>query len=131
VEALPKKPEGVRIADVNGALEDVYFGYDTFDVSREALEVLRRDAILLCAILADFPGLKVMIEGHCDERGSAEYNLGLGEQRARRAEEVLREYGVPAGAVEVISYGKESPQCTEAKESCWQKNRRAHVEVRK
>ena len=121
---------GGAVSTVNGALEDVYFGYDRFDLSTEALDALRRDASLLCAILAEFPGLRVVIEGHCDERGSAEYNLGLGDRRARRAEAVLKEFGVPADVADVISYGKETPVCTEAREECWQKNRRAHIQVK-
>jgi peptidoglycan-associated lipoprotein len=131
VESLPPKSEGVRLAEVNGALEDAYFAYDHSDLSAEALTALRRDAKLLCAILAEFPGLNITLEGHCDERGSAEYNLALGDRRARRAEDVLREYGVPEGAVEIVSYGKEAPQCGEANESCWRKNRRAHMSVRR
>ena len=67
-----------------------------------------------------------MVEGHCDERGSAEYNLGLGEARARAAMEFLVSLGVPADRLKTISYGKERPQCTESTEECWQKNRRAH-----
>jgi peptidoglycan-associated lipoprotein len=131
--APAKRPTTVddAIRDANGALEDAYFAYDRSDLSAEALGALQRDAELLCAILAEFPGLKVTLEGHCDERGSAEYNLALGDRRARRAEEVLREYGVPAGAVEIVSYGKEAPQCVEANESCRQKNRRAHMSVRR
>ncbi len=67
-----------------------------------------------------------MIEGHCDERGSAEYNLALGDRRANSAKEFLQELGVPADRLSVISYGKERPQCTEHNEECWQKNRRVH-----
>jgi peptidoglycan-associated lipoprotein len=118
------------LAEVNGALDDAYFAYDRSDLSPEALAALRRDATVLCAILAEFPGLKILIEGHCDERGSAEYNLALGDRRARRAEEILRENGVPPDALEIVSYGKESPQCTEPTETCWQKNRRAHMSVK-
>ncbi len=117
--------------NIGGGLQDVYFAYDQAGLSEEALAVLRHDAQVLCAALLDFPGLRFVIEGHCDERGSAEYNLALGDRRAQRVEEVLREYGVPAAAVEVVSYGKESPQCTEETESCWQKNRRAHISVRR
>ena len=129
-ESLPK-PEAVRLAEANAALEDAYFAYDRSEISAAAIASLHRDAELLCTILGEFPGLKVIVEGHCDERGSAEYNLGLGESRARRAEDVLREYGVPAAAIEVVSYGKEAPQCTEANEGCWQKNRRAHMAVKR
>jgi peptidoglycan-associated lipoprotein len=129
--SLPRKSEADRIKEVNGALEDAFFRYDRSELTPDALASLRRDADLLCAILADFPALKVTVEGHCDERGSAEYNLALGDRRARRAEGVLRECGVPAGAVEVVSYGKEAPQCLDATETCWQKNRRAHMSVRR
>jgi peptidoglycan-associated lipoprotein len=111
-------------------LEDAYFPYDRSEITEAATAALHRDAEALRSILTEFPRLKVIIEGHCDERGSAEYNLGLGEKRARRAEEVLRESGVPAGAIEVISYGKEAPQCTTPNEYCWQKNRRAHLAVK-
>jgi peptidoglycan-associated lipoprotein len=67
-----------------------------------------------------------VVEGHCDERGSAEYNLGLGDRRATSAKDFLVQLGVPADKLKTISYGKERPQCTENDESCWQKNRRAH-----
>jgi peptidoglycan-associated lipoprotein len=127
---LPKTPpESVRIKEVNAALEDAYFAYDRADLSAEAFAALHHDADLLCAILAEFPGLKVTLEGHCDERGSAEYNLALGDRRARRAEDVLRERGVPPAAVQVVSYGKENPQCLEPTEACRQRNRRAHISV--
>jgi peptidoglycan-associated lipoprotein len=126
----PSKTEDESIAVVNGLLEDAFFAYDRSELSPEALAALRKDAGLLCAILADFPGVKIVLEGHCDERGSAEYNLALGDRRARRADEVLRAFGVPDLAVEIVSYGKEAPQCVEANEECRQKNRRAHLSVR-
>ncbi len=130
-ETLPRKSEAGALAEINGALEDAYFPYDRSDLTSDALATLHRDAELLCAILADFPGLTVTIEGHCDERGSAEYNLALGDRRATRAQEVLRDYGVPAAAVQIVSYGKEAPQCLQATESCYQKNRRAHFSVKR
>jgi peptidoglycan-associated lipoprotein len=130
IESLPKAlSESERISNVNAALEDAYFAYDRSDLSDDALAALRHDADLLCAIFAEFPGLKVTLEGHCDERGSAEYNLALGDHRARRAEEMLAEHGVPRTAIEVVSYGKENPQCLEATEDCRQRNRRAHISV--
>src|SRR5262249_11860160 len=93
---LPKAPpESVRINEVNAALEDAYLAYDRSELSTEAPAALRKDADLLCAILTEFPGLKVTLEGHCVERGSAEYNLALGDRRARHAEDALREHGVP------------------------------------
>jgi peptidoglycan-associated lipoprotein len=124
-------PESLRIVTANSALKDAYFPYDRSEISPDALAALERDASLLCAILAEFPGLKVIIEGHCDERGSAEYNLALGDRRARSAEEILRANGVPAGAAQVVSYGKEAPQCTEPQEACYQRNRRAHLSVKR
>jgi peptidoglycan-associated lipoprotein len=66
------------------------------------------------------------VEGHCDERGSAEYNLGLGDRRASSVRDYLVQLGVPADRLHTISYGKERPQCTDADEACYQKNRRAH-----
>ena len=79
--------------------------------------------------MRDFPAATIMVEGHCDERGSAEYNLGLGDRRAAAAKEFLVQLGVPEGRLRTISYGKERPQCTEHTEECWQKNRRAHLSL--
>jgi peptidoglycan-associated lipoprotein len=108
------------------SLQDVYFDYDKNDVGAEAQSVLAQNATALKAIFADFPNANIVIEGHCDERGSAEYNLGLGDRRASSVKEYLVQLGVPAEKLNTISYGKERPQCTEQNESCWQKNRRAH-----
>jgi peptidoglycan-associated lipoprotein len=77
-------------------------------------------------IFADFPNASINVEGHCDERGSAEYNLGLGDRRASAARDFLASLGVPVDRLKTISYGKERPTCTESNESCWQRNRRAH-----
>jgi peptidoglycan-associated lipoprotein len=71
--------------------------------------------------------VKIRIEGNCDERGSAEYNLALGDRRAHETQNFLGEFGVPAGQLTTISYGKERPQCNANNEECWQKNRRAHI----
>jgi peptidoglycan-associated lipoprotein len=121
-------PEAVTT--VNGQLEDVYFAYDQFDLSPEASAALARDAELLRNILHDFPQLRITVEGHCDERGSAEYNLGLGDRRASRAIADLAQLGLPAANFAPVSYGKEAPQCTESAERCWSRNRRAHFVVR-
>jgi peptidoglycan-associated lipoprotein len=130
--SIPRvKDEAASIATVNASLQGAYFAYDRSELTTAALATLRNDADLLCAVLADFPGLKIVVEGHSDERGSAEYNLGLGDRRAGSAQDVLRQYGVPAAAIDVVSYGKEAPQCTEPNESCWQRNRRAHVSVKR
>jgi peptidoglycan-associated lipoprotein len=111
---------------VSSDIQDAYFDYDKSDVRSDAQATLTQDATAIKAILTDFPSASIVIEGHCDERGSAEYNLGLGDRRATSAKEFLLGLGVPADHVKTISYGKERPQCTESNESCWQKNRRVH-----
>jgi peptidoglycan-associated lipoprotein len=107
-------------------VQDALYDYDKSDVREDARATLTRDADALKAILTDFPDAVVQLEGHCDERGSAEYNLGLGDRRATSAKDFLVQLGVPADKLKTISYGKERPQCTESNEGCWQKNRRAH-----
>jgi peptidoglycan-associated lipoprotein len=105
---------------------DAYFDYDSSDIREDARNALSRDSDAIKKILQDFPSARLVVEGHCDERGSAEYNLGLGDRRATAAKEFLMQLGVPADRLTTISYGKERPQCTESNEACWQKNRRAH-----
>jgi peptidoglycan-associated lipoprotein len=118
------------VSAVNGQLEDVFFAYDQFELTTQAAASLQRDAQLLHEILQEFPQLQVTVEGHCDERGSAEYNIGLGDRRAKRIIAALGQVGLPAGNFSPVSYGKEAPQCTEGNESCWSRNRRAHFVVR-
>src|SRR5579864_1345572 len=107
-------------------VQDAFFDYDKADIREDARAALTRNADALKAIFADFPTASIVVEGHCDERGSAEYNLGLGDRRAQSAKDFLVQLGVPADRLKTISYGKERPQCTESDESCWQRNRRAH-----
>jgi peptidoglycan-associated lipoprotein len=135
VSAPPPPPEPppaapTRTGTIETALasnvQDVYFDYDKTDVRSDARDILNRNAAALKGILNDFPNASIVIEGHCDERGSAEYNIGLGDQRSSAAKEFLQGLGVPADRMKTISYGKERPQCTEQSESCWQKNRRVH-----
>lgn len=109
--------------------QDAYFDYDKSDIRPDARDALTRDAELLKRIFQNDPNVSIMVEGHCDERGSAEYNLGLGDRRATAAREFLVQLGVPAEKLKTISYGKERPQCTDATEECYQKNRRAHLSV--
>jgi peptidoglycan-associated lipoprotein len=111
---------------LSGSVVDAYFDYDKNDVREDARAALTKDADALKAIFSSFPDASVTIEGHCDERGSAEYNLALGDKRAASAKDFLVQLGVPAGKLKTISYGKERPQCTDHDETCWQKNRRAH-----
>jgi peptidoglycan-associated lipoprotein len=122
-ETAPKVSIDQRIAS---DVQDAYFDYDKTDLRSDARDALSKDAAALKSILTDFPNASIVIEGHCDERGSAEYNLGLGDQRASAAKEFLLGLGISADRLKTISYGKERPQCTEQNESCWQKNRRAH-----
>jgi len=102
-------------------VQDVFFDYDTADVRGDAQATLSKDA----SFLNSHPDVKVVIGGYCDERGSNEYNLALGQNRAESTKSALVTAGVAAGRVRVISYGKEKPFCSESTEDCWQQNRRA------
>jgi peptidoglycan-associated lipoprotein len=107
-------------------VQDVYFDYDKSDIREDARAVLTQNADALKRIFAEMPDAAVSVEGNCDERGSAEYNLGLGDRRATSAKDFLVQLGVPADKLKSISYGKEKPVCTESTEDCWQKNRHDH-----
>jgi peptidoglycan-associated lipoprotein len=108
-------------------LEDALFDYDRATIRSDATAALRDDVGVIRDILANYPNQKLVVEGHADERGSAEYNMALGDKRARAAEEFLTTMGIPQVQLKVISYGKERPVCTDQSEQCYQKNRRAHV----
>lgn len=131
--AAPSKPTvmpaSVRktLIEELAKLEDALFDYDQSTIRSDASVALRDNVNVIRDILADYPTQKLVIEGHADERGSAEYNLALGDRRAHAVQEFLSTMGVPATQLTVVSYGKERPVCTEESESCWQKNRRAHV----
>jgi peptidoglycan-associated lipoprotein len=125
----PSAPRQSIEERVSSETQDAYFDYDKSEVRSDARDALTRDAGALKAILADFPNAVITVEGHCDERGSAEYNIGLGDRRASSAKEFLVSLGLPGDRLKTISYGKERPQCTESNETCWQKNRRAHLSV--
>jgi len=101
-------------------VQDIFFDYDTYTIRPEAQAVLERNA----AFLAKNPDVKIVIGGYCDERGSNDYNLALGNNRADAAKNALVTAGVAASRIRVISYGKEKPFCTESTEECWQQNRR-------
>ena len=117
---------GTLESRIESDLQDALFEYDSNNISEGARGALTADADALKHIFADFPNASINIEGHCDERGSAEYNLGLGDRRASAARDFLAQLGVPVDRLKTISYGKERPACTESNESCWQRNRRAH-----
>jgi peptidoglycan-associated lipoprotein len=107
--------------------QDAFFDFNMSEIRADGRAALTRDAALLKQIFQQDQSFSVVVEGHCDERGSAEYNLALGDRRATAAKDFLVQLGVPADRLKTISYGKERPQCTEATEDCWQKNRRAHL----
>jgi peptidoglycan-associated lipoprotein len=111
---------------IQSDLRDALFDYDSNNIRDDARAALTSDSDALKRIFADFPTAVINVEGHCDERGSAEYNLGLGDRRASSARDYLIQLGVPADRLKTISYGKERPVCTESDEGCWQRNRRAH-----
>ena len=103
-------------------VKDISFDYDSSTVRADQQSALQGDI----AFLKQHPNIAFTIEGHCDERGSEEYNLGLGDRRANAAKNLLVNLGVAGDRVSVISYGKTRPVCTDSNEDCWQKNRRAH-----
>jgi len=109
----------------SGPLRDVHFGFDRYDLQAIAQESLKVNAKWLKAN----PAARVQIEGHCDDRGTVEYNLALGDKRAQAAREYLVTLGIGADRLSVISYGEEIPVCKEEKEECWEKNRRARFVV--
>ena len=108
-------------------LEDALFDYDKATVRDDARTALRDDVDVIRGILADWPQQKLLIEGHADERGSEEYNMALGDRRARAAEDFLSSMGVAQVQLTIVSFGKDRPVCTDKTEDCWQKNRRAHI----
>jgi peptidoglycan-associated lipoprotein len=114
--------------DKMGLLGDVYFDFDKADIRESERATLSKNADLLKKY--DFIA-QVTVEGHCDERGTVEYNLALGERRAKAAYDYLVSLGVPAARLKTVSYGKEVPVCTQSNEECWQKNRRAHSAITK
>ena len=107
------------------ALGDVYFDFDKSDLRPGAQEALDANA----AWLNKYPQFLVRIEGHCDERGTNEYNLALGQRRAGSSSEFMTGKGVAGDRLSTISYGEERPTCVESDEACWQKNRRAHMVI--
>jgi peptidoglycan-associated lipoprotein len=109
----------------DGILKDVHFGYDSYDVESDSMPALEYNV----GWLRENPRAKVELEGHCDDRGTIEYNLALGAKRARSVKESLIAQGVAGDRISTISYGKELPLCQEQSESCWARNRRVHFVV--
>jgi len=107
-------------------LESIRFDYDSAALSDAALATLKNNA----AFLKAHAGLEVLVSGFCDERGTIEYNLALGQKRAKEVREYYIRLGIPGAAVATISYGKEQPVCTQSNDECWAQNRRAETRVR-
>jgi peptidoglycan-associated lipoprotein len=131
-EVAPQVDEYARLKamsaeeiEKSGLLGEIYFEFDRSDIRDADRGTLQKNA----DALKRFDFLRVTVEGHCDERGTVEYNLALGERRARAAYDYLVSLGVPADRLKTVSYGKEVPVCQASTEDCWQKNRRGHFTV--
>jgi peptidoglycan-associated lipoprotein len=120
-EAPP--PVSSNVSDMfNQSVKDIYFDLDKSEIASDSRDILTKDA----EFLRNYPQVRISLEGHCDERGSTEYNLGLGQRRAEAAKNYLVSVGISADRIETVSWGKERPVCTVHDESCWHQNRRAH-----
>ncbi len=111
-----------RLRELQQKVRDINFDYDRYDIREDAKPILKEVA----GMLSRAKGVRLVVEGHCDQRGTTEYNLGLGDRRAHAAREYLVALGIQSGRIETISYGQEKPLCTEDSEDCWAKNRRGH-----
>ena len=124
----PPPPPSVSDEDLfNQNIKDVYFDYDKADLRGDQQSSVQADS----QFLGQHTNISVTIEGHCDERGSTEYNLALGDRRASAVKDALVAAGVNASRIKTISYGKEKPFCSESNEACWQQNRRGHFVYQK
>ena len=123
----PPPPPPAKVStwrdEFGGAVRDAYFDYDKADIRSDAQQALQQDA----DFLKKYPEARIVIEGHCDERGSTEYNLALGDRRANAVKAYLVNLGIPGANISTVSYGKEKPFCSESTEACWQQNRRGHL----
>ena len=123
--SLEKYKQGTLGTGEEGPLKDIHFAFDSYELDESARGILRENGNWL----KDHPQTKAEVEGHCDERGTVEYNLALGAKRARAAKDYLVALGVGAERLTTISYGEELPLCREHDETCWQINRRAHFVI--
>lgn len=119
------KEELPQYKEERGLFEDIHFDYDKYDIRPDAKPVLQNVASWLLKNAT----AKLSIEGHCDERGTNEYNLALGDRRAKSARDFLFALGIASNRIEMLSYGEEKPLCADKTEECWAKNRRAHFVV--
>jgi len=124
---LPDAATRARIQELLNRIQDAYFDYNKHTLRPDAEAALKKDAQTLADIIKQYPDFKLTVEGYADERGSDEYNMALGDARAKQTKEYLADLGLPSNQLATISYGKEKPVCTEHDEDCWQKNRRTHI----
>jgi peptidoglycan-associated lipoprotein len=119
--------EGMSADEIDrlGLFADIHFNFDRSDI-READQAL---LVANAEVLRKYDFIRVAVEGHCDERGTTEYNLALGDRRAKAAHDYLVSLGVPAFRLKTVSYGKEAPLCRDSSQDCWARNRRAHLTV--
>jgi peptidoglycan-associated lipoprotein len=128
--AAPPPPPAASATDeelFSQNVKDVYFDYDKADIRGDQQASVQADA----QFLNQHANFNFTIEGHCDDRGSTDYNLALGDQRASAVKTALTSAGISASRIKTISYGKEKPFCTESNEACWQQNRRGHFVLQK
>jgi peptidoglycan-associated lipoprotein len=121
----PVAPEALTESEFEQNVKPIFFDFDAYTIRPDAQSVIAQDA----SFLQSHPTAKILIAGYCDERGSEEYNLALGQNRANSAKTALTQAGVDASRIRTISYGKEKQFCTEHNESCWQQNRRAQFSL--
>ena len=117
----PRAPSSLALEET-ASLGDIFFDYDQYTIRQDAQPVLEADALWI----KNSAGKSILIEGHCDERGTQAYNLVLGEKRARSTKRYLEDLGVAASRMKIVSFGEIRPFCKEHDETCYQKNRRAH-----
>ena len=117
--------QDVTTLNQRGYLSDAFYDFDKSDLREDARTSLASNA----GWLKRYGTMQILLEGHCDDRGTEAYNLALGERRAAAAQDYLEAMGIPAGRLKTISYGKERPFCTQDDETCWQENRRAHFVI--
>ena len=124
---LPDAATRAQIQELLNRIQDAYFDYNKHTLRPDAEAALKKDAQTLADIIQQYPDFKLTVEGFADERGSEEYNLALGDARAKQTKEYLSNLGLPGNQLAVMSYGKDKPVCTEHDEDCWQKNRHTHI----
>lgn len=128
--AVPTLSVGTDWAAAPGFLDAVYFEGMRAELSDNARASLKKNAAVLKTVLKASPGVKIRVEGHCDERGTLEYNLALGQSRANALQNYYASLGIPRALLSGISYGEERPVCTQSDEDCWRQNRRGETTLR-